>query len=189
MFFVSDASLDAILADDLPYGDETTSLFLQGSQQGALVAEAKTEGIVCGVALAARLLRRLGSVCDVHVEDGSYVPAHAPLLCARGSVEQLLGAYKMAQVIMEYTTGITRRTAAMVAAAERVSPNCRIALTRKHFPGAKRLSLYAALCAGGTLHRSSLSESVLLFDAHLSRGSSRSGKKCKSTISRAAHRG
>ena len=54
----------------------------------------------------------------------------------------------------------------MVDAAQSVNPNCQVALTRKHFPGAKLLSLYAILTGGGVFHRAGLSESILVFDQH-----------------------
>ena len=38
--------------------------------------------------------------------------------------------------------------------------------TRKHFPGTKRLSLLAVEAGGGLVHRTGLSESILIFDQH-----------------------
>ena len=67
---------------------------------------------------------------------------------------------------METCSGIANRTRAMVDATQSANPLCQVALTRKHFPGAKRLSLYAVTTGGGILHRSGLSESILVFDAH-----------------------
>ena len=54
----------------------------------------------------------------------------------------------------------------MVEEARVGNPLCRVAVTRKHFPGTKTLSLYAAITGGAVVHRMGLSESVLVFDQH-----------------------
>ena len=166
MFWVTDAEIDTIIHDDLPYGDETTALMGIGGEQGSVQARNKTQGMVCGIELAARAFERLGATVVRHAKDGETLEAQTPLLTATGSVDALHGVYKMAQVIMEYTSGIARRVDAMRQAAQAQNPDCQIALTRKHFPGAKTLSLYAARLAGASIHRTSLSESILVFDQH-----------------------
>ena len=54
----------------------------------------------------------------------------------------------------------------MVQEAKAGNAACRVAVTRKHFPGTKTLSLYAAMAGGAVVHRMGLSESVLVFDQH-----------------------
>ena len=54
----------------------------------------------------------------------------------------------------------------MLERARAVRPDVQVAVTRKNFPGAKRLCLEAATCAGARVHRLGLSDSVLIFDQH-----------------------
>ena len=54
----------------------------------------------------------------------------------------------------------------MLEAARAENPGIHVAVTRKHFPGAKALSLKAALAGGASLHRLGLSDSILAFDQH-----------------------
>ena len=67
---------------------------------------------------------------------------------------------------MEYCSGISTRARAMVDAAQAVNPACQVVTTRKHFPGTKTLALYAAQAGGALVHRTGLSESILVFDLH-----------------------
>ena len=94
------------------------------------------------------------------------VSAHTDILRATGPAGAVHAVYKSAQNILEYCSGIAARTRAMVEEARAGSPACRIVTTRKHFPGTKTLSLFAAQAGGALVHRTGLSESILIFDQH-----------------------
>ena len=49
---------------------------------------------------------------------------------------------------------------------EAAGSKAKVAVTRKHFPGTKTISLNAALLGGAIVHRAGLSESILVFDQH-----------------------
>lgn len=157
---------DELLAEDIPWGDETAELLGLEDQAGFVSAQARAAGIVSGVMPAAELARYVGLVATPLVRDGARVEAGTPVLTLEGSAGRLHAVYKTVQRLMETCSGIANRTRAMVDAAQSANPLCQVALTRKHFPGAKRLSLYAVTTGGGILHRSGLSESILVFDAH-----------------------
>lgn len=67
---------------------------------------------------------------------------------------------------MEYSSGIATRAAGMLESARKANPHVQLAVTRKHFPGTKRLSLAAAQAGGAIAHRLGLSDSLLVFDQH-----------------------
>lgn len=166
MFYVPDRVLETVLEEDLPYGDETTSLLEIRDFRGSIVAKAKASGVYSGISLAARLMRQLGLSVEEHASEGVALTAGSPLLTALGKADQLHAVYKSAQLIMEYCSGISTRTHQMVEAVHSANLQCQVALTRKHFPGTKTLSFYAALAGGGVIHRTGLSESILVFDQH-----------------------
>lgn len=166
MFFVSDAFLESILLEDIPYGDVTTSLLGIENAAGEIVCFPKADGYVSGVTLAERLFRMTGLAAERLAEDGAFVTAGTPILKAHGKAGSIHAVYKTAQNIMEYCSGITGRARGMVEAAQSVTPSCQVVTTRKHFPGTKTLSLYAAQAGGALVHRTGLSESILIFDQH-----------------------
>jgi len=56
----------------------------------------------------------------------------------------------------------------MVDAVQRINKNMMVLTTRKNFPGAKKLSINAILAGGAMPHRLGLSETVLIFEQHVS---------------------
>ena len=177
MYFFPDAELEAILSEDVPYGDLTSRLLGLEKAEGAVECFFREEGVLAGAELAERLFRKAGltvtrtaesSGCRVACEaaSGDRLEAGQVFLRAEGSAGAIHRSLKIAQNVMEYASGIATRTRAMVEAAQSVNPDCRVVTTRKHFPGTKRLSLLAVEAGGGLVHRTGLSESILIFDQH-----------------------
>ncbi len=166
MYFISDTFLDSVLSEDIPYGDLTVRLLGIDSKSGTLTCWPKADAVICGAEPAARLFRRLGLEVELSARDGQKLSAGTPFMKVSGPAGAIHASYKTAQNIMEYCSGIATRTARMVEAAARGRRGCRVVTTRKHFPGTKLLSLYAAQCGGAFMHRAGLSESVLVFDQH-----------------------
>ncbi len=158
--------LESLLSDDCPYEDLTTEGLGIGRRIGRVIAAPKAEGIVAGIGIAAQLFELRGVRTKILAEDGAALAAGEPALEAEGSAEALHAVYKTAQNVMEYASGIANRTAAMTAAARAENSAVQVALTRKHFPGAKLISYAGALAGGGIIHRFGLSDSILVFDQH-----------------------
>ena len=126
----------------------------------------KEDCVIAGVEEAARIFRAVGALAEEVRPSGSRLPAGTVCLRAEGTAGRLHAVYKAAQNVMEYASGIATRTAGVVRNARAASPSVEVAVTRKHFPGTKHLSVRAALAGGATVHRLGLSESILVFDQH-----------------------
>ena len=81
---------------------------------------------------------------------------------AEGSAAQLHRAWKTAQTLVEWASGIASSAAAIVAEASGVAVAC----TRKNVPGTKAMSVKAVKAGGAVMHRLGLSETLLLFAEH-----------------------
>ena len=154
MFYLSDSFIDNLLTEDIPLNDCTTEVLGISKELGRLRCYPKQDGVVSGIEIAARLLEKTGMKVLHQAQSGE----------VRKAKEVVLD--KTAQNVMEYSSGISGRARAMVTAAKSVNPNIQIAVTRKHFPGTKKISLSAALAGGAIVHRAGLSESILIFDQH-----------------------
>ena len=143
MFFVSDAFLESILLEDIPYGDVTTSLLGIENAAGEIVCFPKADGYVSGVTLAERLFRMTGLAAERLAEDGAFVTAGTPILKAHGKAGSIHAVYKTAQNIMEYCSGITGRARGMVEAAQSVTPSCQV-VTRKSAPAAAYAAAFSS---------------------------------------------
>ncbi len=159
---LSDEALNRLLADDVPAGDLTTeSLGLRG-QPGRLEFRARGAMTVCGVEEAARLFALAGASAHERVLSGASVENETLLLTAEGSADTLHQAWKVAQTLVEWASGIASEAAALV----RVAAPVPVACTRKNAPGTKALSIKAIQAGGAILHRLGLSETLLVFAEH-----------------------
>lgn len=159
---LSDAALSRLLAEDVPFGDLTTeSLGLRG-RPGRLEFHARGAMTVCGVEEAVRLFALAGANACLVIPSGVAVESDALLLTAEGPAEALHQAWKTAQTLMEWASGIASGAAALVRAAAPVPVAC----TRKNAPGTKALSIKAIQAGGAIAHRLGLSETLLVFAEH-----------------------
>lgn len=165
-FIKSGTWLDDLLLDDCPGMDLTVEMLGIGSMPGLMEFRPKSSCVVAGVEEAALLLERCGLAVTRHARNGDRAEEGQLLLEARGDAAALHRGWKISQTVMEYMSGIASRAARMVDAARAVNPRVRVAVTRKNFPGAKRLCLEAAVSGGAVVHRLNLSDSVLVFDQH-----------------------
>jgi molybdenum transport protein len=121
---------------------------------------------VCGTEEAARLFALCGTVPHVMSASGQHVQAGTELLSAHGPATSLLLAWKVAQTLMELSSGISSEVARIVTALQAAGLRIPLACTRKTFPGTRPLAVKAVLAGGGVMHRLGLSDSLLLFPEH-----------------------
>jgi len=159
---LNDTALQALLDDDAPCGDLTTESLGIGSQPARLEFRARQAMTVCASEEAVRLFELAGARARLVVHSGNSVVAGELILDAEGSTADLHRAWKTAQVLVEWASGIASATASIVAAAGGVAVAC----TRKNVPGTKTLSAKAVKAGGGIMHRLGLSESLLVFAEH-----------------------
>lgn len=166
MFYIPNSVLESIIAEDIPWNDATTEALSISARPGAISCFPKIDGVVSGIDIAKRMFESVGLNVTHFAKDGAFYAAKTPVLKAVGRADQIHAVYKTAQNIMEYSSGISNRVRQMVEQAASVNPKVKIAVTRKHFPGTKAISLNAALLGGAIVHRAGLSESILVFDQH-----------------------
>lgn len=163
---LSDAELDRLLAEDVPYGDLTTLSLGIGTRPGRMVFRARAGMVVAAAEDAARLIARTGAAVSDILPSGSAVAAGEVLLWAEGPASALLASWKVAQTLMEMASGIASGARALVEAARAVNPAVVVACTRKNFPGTRAVAVAAIQAGGAVPHRLGLSETILVFPEH-----------------------
>ena len=163
-FHISQRFIDELLEEDCPYMDLTVEALGIGREPGLLTCHPKAACVVAGVEVAARLLESSGCRVACEAASGDRLEAGQVFLRAEGSAGAIHRSLKIAQNVMEYSSGIATRAASMLESARKANPHVQLAVTRKHFPGTKRLSLAAAQAGGAIAHRLGLSDSLLVFD-------------------------
>ena len=163
---LDDTALLDLLRDDVPHGDLTTDSLGIGAMRGQAFFHARQPMRVCAVEEAARLFELVGASVEIKRSSGSFATAGTELLSIQGTAAALHSAWKVAQTLMEYASGIATTAAAMVGALHDAGLATPVACTRKNFPGTKAIAVKAVQSGGAVMHRHGLSETLLVFPEH-----------------------
>jgi len=166
MFYIPDHYIESLINEDLQLMDVTTLSMGIEDRPGRISCYPKRECVIAGVEEAARIFAKIGAGTEILIPSGRRVEGGRICLTIDGTAGMLHAGWKIAQNVMEYSSGIATRTAEMLRNARTVKPDIKVSVTRKHFPGAKALSLKAALAGGASIHRLGLSDSIMAFEQH-----------------------
>lgn len=164
----SQEELDRLIGEDVPYFDLTTHLLGIGAKQGEIRYFTREDCVLAGMEAVRGIFARLGIEILQAADSGTAISAGTEFFTGRGSAESLHTAWKVCQNILDRCSGIAAKTARLCAAVQKVNPNTEVLVTRKSFPGTKKLFISAVLAGGGLPHRLGLSETVLVFAQHWS---------------------
>ena len=162
----SRAELEALLFNDVPYGDLTTDALGIGAAPGSMQFTARDAMVLALAEDAAALIELAGGRVELHAPSGSVLERGSPILTAHGPAAALLRSWKVAQTLLEIWSGVASDARAIVEAAKAVSPKIVVACTRKNTPGTKHFAVAAVKAGGAVMHRLGLSETILVFPEH-----------------------
>ena len=166
MIYFSDKELDDFLLEDIYRGDLTTRALGLDNVPARILFKRKNAGIVAGISVAEKLLKKLDIEPQVYVQEGETVDAGTVLLSAVASGDKLHQAWKVVQLVLEWSCGVAQYMADMIANAKAIHPHAVVACTRKSIPNTRKLATNAVLAAGGHIHRQGISETLLVFTNH-----------------------
>ena len=158
--------LDEWIRQDIPYLDLTTMVLgLSGEPARARIL-LRERAVVCGLAEAAAVYRRLGATAEPVAREGDWAPPGTVLLEARGSAGSLHAAWRTAQLLVALGSAVATSARLMAERARRANPGVVVAVARKAPPGLRHLYYRCVLCGGASLHRLGVSDTVLVFPNH-----------------------
>ena len=162
--------VDRALTEDAPSGDLTTRLTIAEDARCRAELRARAPGVLAGTSAAQAsfdLVAREDGLGDVTVEwkfdDGESIGPGDVLAVIGGPARSVLRAERVAINFLAHLSGVATLTRAFVETAKPAKILC----TRKTIPGLRALEREAVAAGGGTLHRASLSDAVLIKDNHL----------------------
>jgi len=155
------------LAEDAPWGDLTSEVFLPAETPATAVLVSREPGILSGLDVFARTFELVDSstVVEKIATNGARIAPGAVLARISGTARSVLRAERIALNLSQRMTGIATLTAQYVALTE--GTKARVVDTRKTTPGLRMLERQAVRDGGGHNHRFSLSDAVLAKDNHL----------------------
>ncbi|MCC6277048.1 MAG: carboxylating nicotinate-nucleotide diphosphorylase [Oligoflexia bacterium] len=155
------------LQEDLPEGDKTTDSIPQASRPGRAVLLAKQDLILSGTEPFEETFRQIDSSVQIQwqFKDGQSVLNRSPIAHLQGPLASLLKAERTALNFIGHLSGVATLTSQFVKKVNQTK--CKITETRKTTPGLRALEKTAVLHGGGTNHRISLSDAVLIKENHI----------------------
>lgn len=162
-----DPIIGSALSEDMPHGDVTSESIISPESRSKAVLLAKQSGVLAGLDLAARVFFLIDPDVDFNkkFEDGQMINKDDRLAVIEGSSISLLKGERTALNFLQRLSGIATETRRYVKALE--GSHTRLLDTRKTTPGLRILEKYAVKMGGGTNHRFSLSDMVMIKDNHL----------------------
>jgi nicotinate-nucleotide pyrophosphorylase (carboxylating) len=155
------------LQEDLPHGDVTTAVLFPSAVPARARVVAQQSLVVAGLAAAIQVFRAIDPslVLSIHRQDGEQAENGDCLLQIEGDGRSILTAERVALNFLQHLSGIATLTSQFCDAVHGYPVS--ILDTRKTTPGLRALQKWAVLLGGGTNHRPSLSDGILIKDNHL----------------------
>jgi nicotinate-nucleotide pyrophosphorylase (carboxylating) len=164
-----DAAIDAALAEDIPGGDITSESVIPAGSRSEAYFLAKEDGVLAGLPVVHRVFEKLDpSIIFIErFREGAVFHRSDKLARVKGPAVAILKGERTALNFLQRLCGVATITRRFVEAV--AGTRARILDTRKTTPGLRLLEKYAVRTAGGTNHRTNLSDMVLIKDNHLRR--------------------
>ncbi|AKS46369.1 nicotinate-nucleotide pyrophosphorylase [carboxylating] [Octadecabacter temperatus] len=158
---------NALLEDLGSYGDITTRTVVAQDVTYTAQINAREDAIVSGMQIAQIAFKLVDPTLTVttHKTDGSLCSAGDALMTIEGSARSILSAERVALNFAGRLTGIATMTAGFVA--ETKGTKTKVTCTRKTTPGLRIVEKLAVLHGGGSNHRFSLSDAIMIKDNHI----------------------
>jgi nicotinate-nucleotide pyrophosphorylase (carboxylating) len=158
----------AALEEDLGLaGDLTSQATLRPDARATATLSAREPGIIAGLDLAAAAFRLVGDGVNFQpsLADGAAVAAGDMVARVTGPARLVMSGERVALNFVNHLSGIATLTRTFVEAI--AGTNARICDTRKTTPGLRAFEKYAVRCGGGSNHRYSLNDAILIKDNHI----------------------
>ncbi|HEY3081256.1 MAG TPA: carboxylating nicotinate-nucleotide diphosphorylase [Chloroflexota bacterium] len=155
------------LDEDLGWGDVTTDALVPPDQPGRGVFLVKAEGVLAGLDAVVEVFGQLDPAVsvDLRAADGDPVRPGQQIAFVSGPAASILKGERVALNLLQRLSGVATATRRYVDAV--AGTTARVIDTRKTTPGLRAIEKYAVRVGGGTNHRMTLSDGVLIKDNHL----------------------
>ncbi len=155
------------LEEDLGQGDATTSALFRSAVPARARIIAQQPLVIAGIAAAVQTFMTVGPSLAITVlkKDGSEAKTGETLMTIEGDGRSILMAERLALNFLQHLSGIATLTHRFCRSVRRYP--VAILDTRKTTPGWRAIQKWAVALGGGTNHRRSLADGILIKDNHL----------------------
>lgn len=149
--------------EDLSLGDATR--VVETDTRANILSGGK--GVIAGVEVAKTAFEMFNLEIVYSIRDGDQVEPKDLIMQVEGNSKDIMMAERTILNILMNMSGIATITSKMVEKARKHNSSIQIAATRKNTPGFRFLEKMAVGIGGGTIHRLSMGDCVLVKDNHI----------------------
>ncbi|MBE6050997.1 MAG: carboxylating nicotinate-nucleotide diphosphorylase [Clostridium sp.] len=165
-YLIIDDLITRALQEDMPFGDITTNATISETSSSKASVIVKEDGVICGIPVFKRVYKLVGDVeVNFNAKDGDFVKKGTVIGNVSGNTRNILTGERIALNLMQRMSGIATTTYRYAKELEGLK--AQVVDTRKTTPLYRHLDKYSVRCGGGSNHRLSLSDSVLIKDNHI----------------------
>jgi molybdenum transport protein len=166
-FFITEYELDKIIEEDVNPIDLTSTLLGMNTANAEISYRSRHDTVVSCTEEVERIFNKLGLTVIEYLPTGTQVQEGEVFFRAKGRGDRIHLAWRNGVRMFESFCGVAQRTKSLVDKAKSQNPDILVATTRKNMPGTKKLVIKSVIAGGAFPHRLGLSETVLIFDAHI----------------------
>lgn len=167
MIYFTDAEIDQIISEDVPYYDLTSISVKFGTKVARISFTTKHDTVICGTEEVLKIFEKFHISPTLISVSGEVIQGGIKFLEAEGLASNIHSIRHTAANLIEYSSGIATRTRELIKAAQTISPEIQILTARKSIPFTKKLSVKSIHIGGGFVHRLGLSDTILINDNHI----------------------
>lgn len=167
MIYFTDAEIDQLINEDLPYLDISTLSVKLGSRISRVSFSTKQTTVICGTEEVLKIFEKFKISPTLISMSGEQIEAGYKFLEGEGLANDIHAIWRTAANLLEFSSGIATRTRQLVEAVNEVAPGLPIVTTRRSIPFTKKLAVKAIRAGGGHIHRLGLSDTILILDHHI----------------------
>jgi len=152
------------LQEDQAERDVTAALVPECMAEALILC--RTDALLCGIPWVGQVFQQIDPqvALEWSFADGESVSADSVVCRLQGSARSLLRGERVALNFLQLLSAVATRTQQL---RQRMGNQpCVLLDTRKTLPGLRGAQKYAVECGGGTVHRSSLADAVLIKENH-----------------------
>jgi len=152
------------LQEDQAERDVTAALVPECTAETSILC--RTDALLCGIPWVDQAFRQIDPEITLEwsFADGESVSADSVVCRLQGSARSLLRGERVALNFLQLLSAVATRTQQL---RQRMGNQpCVLLDTRKTLPGLRGAQKYAVECGGGTAHRNSLADAVLIKENH-----------------------
>lgn len=159
--------IDTVIQEDLGKGDITTNACIPADAPARGTITLKQSAVVAGLPFLERIFQKINPKIQIvlKVEEGSQHKAGTVIAELSGPVSGILASERVVLNFLQYVSGIATVTAGYVRKMN--GYDCTLLATRATVPALRPLAKYGVEIGGGTMHRYSLDERVIIKRNHL----------------------